>query len=271
MIAAMASLATNIEVYKRVVKIKVENKLHVLFSLFKSGKVCSVVVNDNLAFSFNELFYSQSSDENYAGPLLEKALVQLHFDGNYQPAEGVCQAFVFTSLTNFLYESFVGYHSSAYKIHDVIRHGLNTGSLMCVIFREGSSEVELKAGVSYTVIDVSKDFLKVYDVSGKIELVYKEFFFQLLEYFEICCFGNKVFEMPQIKTLVDLTDSWCDLDEGKECWCSCYDLLVEENDTVMLLNLPAKLIINMRLYISSEETEVTIKHPEWMICSNSSI
>ena len=35
MIAAMASLATNIEVYKRVVKIKVENKLHVLFSLFK--------------------------------------------------------------------------------------------------------------------------------------------------------------------------------------------------------------------------------------------
>ena len=260
MVASMATLATNLELYNNVVLQQHNScyptqpeKTEFVFNLFENGKPCRVVVDDCLRFSnLNELCYSRSWNENLAGPLLEKALVKLHFDGKYEMAQGVDSVFVLTSLTNNLYERFVVGYDDIYTIHDVITHGLKNNCLMVTYIKENCSKHDLKPDHTYTLVDMTKDFVKLYDPYGKTILAPKQIFFDNFQVFDICYFENKVFNMPQMINWMEFTEPWKVVhnDFGATCLI-CFDLLVEEDDTEFLLNFPAKLRIHMHIILKN--------------------
>ena len=152
MIAAMASLANNSELINKVVPKNqtFKNKSltdykeisEFVFNLYKHGKLYHVVVNESLTFwndsvDSNNLYYSDGMNQNFVGPLLEKALVELLFAGNYKLARSIDGAIVLTSFSNALFEEF--YDSDlvylGYNLKDVLTHGINTNSLMVVTLK----------------------------------------------------------------------------------------------------------------------------------------
>ena len=254
MISSMASLATNHEIYSKMVTIKQNdptNKVteqndptnrkptQFVFNLFKRGKYRRVVVDDCLSFLFNELYFSRSWNRNFVGPLLEKALMQLHFDGNYKSAEGIDCIVFLTSFTNNIFESYRSdsHLNLSYRAHEVIKHGIDTKSLMVVSFEKCFNEYSLITQHEYTIIDMSKEFVKLYNPYGKTVLVPKYYFFDCLSYITICYFENKVFEMPIIKDLMEFTESWCPYNEEREFLYISFNLDVEEDNTVLVVNL----------------------------------
>ena len=85
----------------------------------------------------NELYYSDGLDQNVVGPLLEKALIKLLFNGNYELARRVNPIKVFTCFSNAFFEEF---HDTdliglGYNVKDVIIHGKKTNSLMVITFK----------------------------------------------------------------------------------------------------------------------------------------
>ena len=116
MIASIASLLNNRDLLDKIVPKNqgfpaLGRKPRFVFNLYERGKPQRIVVNDSLVFfsfplSFviNKLFYSGSCNNNFLGPLFEKALVELHFDGDYRFAEGVDPIDVFSSFSNAFYE-----------------------------------------------------------------------------------------------------------------------------------------------------------------------
>ena len=93
-----------------------------------------VVVNESLAFwndpvNSNKLYYSDCAGRNFVGPLLEKALVEKHFKGDYE-LRTVDPIKIITSFSNAFFEEF--YKSElndlGYKMEDLITHGKNTGT-----------------------------------------------------------------------------------------------------------------------------------------------
>ena len=134
MIAAMASLANNRELinkvvppdqnFKNVSNSDIKKPSQFRFYLYKNGKAHVVVVNESLYFwnrfyavytlplalfwsgwrkrfwnnilSLQRLYYSNSCNQNSVGPFLEKALIKLLFNGNYELAHCVDPKKVFT-------------------------------------------------------------------------------------------------------------------------------------------------------------------------------
>ena len=145
MIAAMATLAANPVLFNKVVGSNknfenvllraTEKPLRFVFNLYKNGKSYKVVVDEKLPYIpfWNKLFYSNSPKNNFLGPLLEKALIHLHFNGKYKSAKGVPAFMILSSFTNSFFEEFRGFSD---EIYDVINHGIKTKSLIVVIFKE---------------------------------------------------------------------------------------------------------------------------------------
>ena len=257
MIAAMASLATNDQIYKKVVeqsdsKSKTleeidavntnKNCTKIVFNLYKSGKPYCVEVNDNLWFFFNKLYYSRSSNNNFFGSLLEKALVELHFDGKYKSAEGCNKLIMLSSLTNALFEKLVFTDNFLiYENHDIILHGVKTKSLMVVSFKKTGRKFNLRPCHSYLLVDMNKDIVKLYNPHGKIMELPKQTFFGHVATVGISYFDNKVFGMPGKIKLINKIESWR-LDKDKRLdndpsLYICHDLTVVEDDTLWLVNL----------------------------------
>ena len=117
MIASMATLASNRELYDKVVpsdqNFQVSsqpNSSEFVFNLYKWGKLHKVVVDGNLPKDKNGLIYSKSYNKNLVGPLLEKALIKLHFNENYKSAVCVEDYYVLTSFANNFFEQHAIYY-----------------------------------------------------------------------------------------------------------------------------------------------------------------
>ena len=238
MIASMATLAFNKNLYDKVVpagqNFKKGRLSNVVFNLYKLGKLHEVEVDKNLATDENGLMYGRSSNENLVGPLLEKALVQLHFDGNYESAKSVPVHLVASSLSNNFFEQFP---ARSKNINSVIEHGLKTGSQM-VATMESKNETGFHA---YAVIDdVGKKQVKLYDPHGEVLSIEKSAFLENLSAFDICYCDNKIFGMAETKTSVEITDSLPAFKSHEKVSFVDYDLVVEEDDTEILVNVIAK-------------------------------
>ena len=140
MVAAMASLANNRELINKVIPKGQNFKRDSLsdskevsefqFNLYKYGKPHRAVVNESLFFwddpvKLNKLYYSDGRDRNFVGPLLEKALMETHFKGDYKSAGSVDAVNVLTSFTNSFFEEFYDCDliGLGYKLEDLITHG----------------------------------------------------------------------------------------------------------------------------------------------------
>ena len=99
MIASMATLASNRELYNKVVPSgqnfnisSQSNSSEFVFNVYKFGKLHKVVVggipNDVCALEWT---CSQSYNMNIVGPLQEKTLIKLHFDGKYESTDLCCR------------------------------------------------------------------------------------------------------------------------------------------------------------------------------------
>ena len=275
MVSSMSTLAySNKDLYNKVVPIDQNfdsnNSSEVVFNLYKLGKLYEIEVNKTLPTKNNSLVHCRSSNDNLVGPLLEKALVYLHFDGNYESAEGVPASFVMSSLTNNFFEEF--YFLANENYHDVIKlisHGLETKSQMVVAFPDKQAlKLNLETDHYYSLLNVEKyenNFIKLYDPHGEIVSIRENGFVDTRKMFEICYCENKIFGIPEIKTLIELKDSWPLLrNSNKKTHFVDYDLLIKEDETKILINLNVKKFSNevkpiILIVNKSKEMEVVNK------------
>ena len=183
MIASMASLANNHKLINEVVPPDQNFRYNSLsdnkeiaefqFNLYKNGILHRVVVNESLAFwndpvYSNELYYSDGRNQNFVGPLLEKALIKLFFNGNYELARNVDPVKIITSFFNAIFEEFYNtdLNDLGYKVEDVITHGKKTNSLMVVEFKNTIPNYSISNTHAYTLIDYTEDMVKLYDPHG---------------------------------------------------------------------------------------------------------
>ena len=215
------------------------------------------MVNDRLWFSRNKLCNCRTSNNNFVGPLVGKALVQLHFDDKYVSSVGVDMFVILSSFTNALFEKlFCDHDDSIYTNHDVISHGLKTKSLMLVTFKTNVRKYNLKINHTYLLTDMNKDFIRLYNPHGKITSVPKKKFFECLEILGISYYENRVFNMTETINLKEFTESWRELEGDERIFYISFDLFVLENDTELLINFLENCQFNkllaMKCYIVGE-------------------
>ena len=255
MIASMATLASNLELYNKVVpsgqnfrfnsQSSNSNSSEFVFNLYKLGKLHKVVVDGILPTDRNGLIYSESYNENLVGPFLEKALIKLHFDGKYDSAEGITGYNVLRSFSNNVCERYVSYlnkckNYSRLNVDDLINHGLKTKSQMVVTFKEDVLKYSLRIFHFYTLVDIKNNGVKLYDPHGNRFSIPKKIFYDNLFFFEISYFNNKVFGMSEIKTYLEFTETWPALKNHQKVHIMKYNLIVEQDDTEVLINLIVK-------------------------------
>lgn len=246
MIASMAAVAKNKALYDKVVPsgqhFEADNSSKVVFKLFKFGKPHAVEVGKKLPTDGNRLKYCRSSNGNMVGPLLEKALVQLMFKGDYESAVGVHAYFVMSSLTNNFYDDFNSFESkdSRFDFEELVDHGLKTKSPMVVGFREPVSKHNLITYHYYSLVEmknVRKNSFLLYNPHGKFVLIRKESFINANFRFEISYSENNIFRIPKIKTCIDITSNWPPLKNNEKLHFVDYDLSVKEVGTEILINI----------------------------------
>ena len=251
MISSMSQLAINKDLYSKVVprgqNFDKKNSSKVVFHLYKLGKLHKVIVDKKLPYDGNELKYCTSSSSNFLGPLLEKALVELHFDGNYELAKGVPASFVMSSLTNNFFEDLlVTSNDKSFDIDKLINHGLETKSQMAVNFlQENLSHLNLYTNHYYAILHEENtkcnDSIFFYNPHGKVVSTSKKDFNKINpKLFEICYSDNKIFGIPEIKTNTCFTYKWPKLKWNERIHFVTYNLLVKEDKTEVLINVIEK-------------------------------
>ena len=232
MISAMAALITNRQLLNKVVP-KGQSfescsqlpRKQFEFNLYKRGKPCRVSVSESLPFYQNHLLYSQSVKAGEClSPLLEKALVQLLFEGKYEKARSVAAVKVFTSFTNTFFEQIIKYGNNCniHGLNDIINHGVRTKSLMAVTFKKDMNKT-LLAKHYYTLIDINEKFVEIYNPHGRTICVPKTIFFDYLFLFEISYSENKLLMWPEVKTFEEFSESWIAL-KGSNVLFMIYEL-----------------------------------------------
>ena len=238
MVAAMAGLAKDRELRGRVVpwaSCGIGRPSKVTFKLFKLGEAREVEVVKTLPKIKNKLAYCRSSNGSLLGPLLEKALVQLLFDGNYKWSESVSSCLVMASLTNNFFEDFRA-SSSDLRFEKLLSHGLKTKCHMVAWFLEPPQR-DLIGYHVYSLVGEKKSEVTLYDPHGKIVKVKKDLFIGINSILEVSYPENKIFRIPDVKTRVDLTGNWLPLKVNEKMHFTEYDLLVEDDDTEILVNV----------------------------------
>ena len=199
---------------------------------------------------------------------MEKALVRLDFNGNYESAKSVSAFFVLSSLTNNFFEEFFYIANESY--HDkLISHGFETKSQMAVVFEgDRASKLNLINNHYYCILDVEKsknNLIKLYNPHGKNVSIPKMDFFKTIKRFDICYSENKIFGIPEIKTLIEFKDNWPLLkNSNRKTHFVDYDLLIKEDETKILINLNVKKFSNevkpiILIVNKSKEMEVVNK------------
>ena len=248
MIAVMASLINNDELYGKVVPQgqRFKTLLNYFmnggpstfqFNLYKCGKPYQVVVNEKLPFYKNNLFYCSSLNSSFVGPLLEKALVALNYGGNYDLALGVNSEQIFSSLTNNFFEVF-GMNYPKLNKSQVISHGLKTNSLMTVTFQNNITyqDFELKNNHVYYLLDIEENKVWIYNPHGRTIVISKKVFFDQLLSVHISYFENNIYDIPEIKTIKEFAETWPKHKENNASYIY-YDLIIEDEPTYVLINL----------------------------------
>ena len=254
MIAAMATLALDKEIYNKVVpegqnlifnphQCLNNDPLLFTFNLYKQGKLRKVVVNESLPIDERGFFiYSASLNLNFVGPLLEKALVELHFGGKYELTRGVSAAYVLSSMTDCYIEEYpTDPFGSSFDAKDLIRHGMKTRSQMAVYFKEDNKKYLMHRGHYYTLVGMKDLKVVLYNQNGRIFAVPRFPFFSNVLGLDICYFENKIFKIPEIKTSVELNSSWANMESTENEQLVVYDLLVLQDDTEILINFMNKV------------------------------
>ena len=242
MVAAMAGLAKDKELRGKVAPWAEQGcraglPPKVAFNLFKMGEAHTVEVDRKLPTFKNKLVYCRSSNGNLLGPLLEKALVQLHFGGNYELSYGIHPGLVMASLTNNLCEDFRSLTSdSSVDFEELLSHGWKTNSQMVATFWN-PPPCNLIFSHCYSLIAEKNSEVTLYDPHGKIVKIQKDLFIDSNIMFEVSYPENKIFRMPDVKTRVDLTGNWSPLKGHVKMHFVEYDLLVEEDGTEILINV----------------------------------
>ena len=290
MVSAISLLANNKGLYEKVVpkgqNFDMKNDSKITFNLYKLGQLHKVIVDKKLEFEGNELKYCKSIDNNLIGPLLEKALVKLHFEGNYKTVDSVPASFVFSSLSNNFFEEFHFNGKESTDINKIISHGFRTNSQMVVSFNDDEApKLSLKNRHYYSLCGIEKnkkDNLVLYNPHGEIVSIKKNEFFDVKKIFEICYAENKIFGMPVIKTLLEIRETWPLKDSNENIHYVQYNLVVTEDGTDILINLnvnnldpdikPIVLIVKhkkkMEVVTASLLSQVS-KNKEWLYFKNS--
>ena len=250
MVSSISLLANNKYLYEKVIPkgqdFDIKNPSKVMFHLYKLGELHKVIVDKKLLYDGNELKYCRSINSNLIGPLLEKALVFLHFDGNYESAKSVPASFILSSLTNNFFETFYFHtNKNCLDINKLISCGLKSKSLMVVTFKDKRAlKLNLRNHHFYSLVNVEKsktNSIKLYNPHGEIVSIPEKDFVETRKVFEICYSENKIFGIPEIKTLIELKDNWPLLKMSNEkTHFAEYDLLINEDETEILINLILK-------------------------------
>ena len=266
MVSSMATLATNEGLYNKVVPkgqnfqksfFPIFNFSKVAFNLYKQGKLHNVEVDKKLPIGANGgLIYGRSSNENLVGPLLEKALVQLHFDGRYEAARGVPATFVMASLSNSFFEEFASESKKlSSELEMAMEHGVKTNCQMVVC----DDNRHAFALLGYDRQDEKKP-IKLYDPHGGTYSVGKKKFSENLKVLVMSYYENKIFQMPEIKTSVEFVGNWPASQSSEEVFLVDYDLFIKEDDTEILMNVIAKpnLHIKPQMFIIASDGGMTV-------------
>ena len=187
----------------------------------------------------NKLYYSDGRDQNYVGPLLEKALIELLFNGNYELAHGDGTMNVLNSFTNSYFEEFYGpgLIDLGYNVKDVIIHGKKSNSLMVITFKTTVSEYNILDCHVYSLIDLTEDGVKLYNPHGKHLMIPTNIFVENFHRLHICYIDNEIFNFPKLKTSVEFTDSWKEITDDAQFSDVDYEFVVDEDDTEILINM----------------------------------
>ena len=245
MIAAMASLATNKQFYDEAVpegqRYARDRPAEFAFNLYKNGRRHLVKVDDKVnfyrpIFSKNMIKYASSRNGSVVGPLLEKALVKLLFSGSYKSSASVYPYTVLTSLSSNLCETFLD-GSNVLEMSDVINHGVKTKSLMVVSFKNSSFRLGIQDRHSYTLVGSNEDSTRLYDPHGKVLEVPTSSFLKNLLMLDICYCDNSILGFPKTTAVEEIQEFWPALSRNHRVSFVEYDLLVQEDDTKILVNL----------------------------------
>ena len=233
------------------------------FNIYKLGKLHRVAV-DKVGLprnKENELIYSDSNNDDMIGPLLEKALVDLHFDGDYESTYGICFSFVLSSFTNSYYEDFPSVSIGlTFDISEVINHGLKTNSPMVVSFEVDTADGLLLKNHYYTLVNVTNNVVKLYNPNGHFRLISKTCFYKNLVSFQISYFKNKVFRFPEIENSVEFYKTWAAMKQNKSVNFKHFNLVSDEDNTGLLINLIFKKdpnkVIEPQIFITTDYDDV---------------
>ena len=254
LVASMATLAGNAELLNKVVDFSNEK---FEFNIHKLGKLHRVAVDaDSLPRSDSKLIYSTSANDDVVGPLLEKALVDLHFGGKYECCRAVPATTMLTSLTNGYFEEFHVFSTKLpFRASDVVNHGLKTNSQMVVTLKRPQYKREYHC---YTLLDIRDGVAKVYNPHGKYHYATESVFYEHLEALYISYNGSSIFRIPQVETSVQFNETWPALKPRGEKNSIDYDLTVDEDETEVLINLITihDLKVEPRIFIYDSKDEV---------------
>ena len=253
LVASMATLAGNAELYNKVVDFS-NGKFE--FNIHKLGKLHRVAVDaDSLPRTNSKLVYSTSANDDVVGPLLEKALVDLHFDGDYESCSAVPATTVLTSLTNGYFEEFPVFSTALpFKANEVVNFGLKTGAQVLVTFKRPEDS---RVFHCYTLLDVRDGVARVYNPHGKYHHIAESRFYENLQSLSVSYNESSVFRMPQIETSVEMDGTWPALKPLGEPNYVHYHLVVDEDDTEVLINLIKKRHhkVESQIFIFSSDDE----------------
>ena len=203
------------------------------------------------------LIFSRSANDDFIGPLLEKALIDLLFDGDYQSSYMVLPSHVLSSLFNNYFEEFPSVSAKLpFEISELIQHGLKTNSPMVVEFRN-KSEI-LHREHCYALLGIRDGVAEVYDPHGKYISVPENHFYENLSGLDISFNENRVFGMPEIRTSAEFNETWPELKPREKIRFVDYDLAVREDGTEVLLNLLVAKhgeSVMARIFIADERKE----------------
>ena len=254
LVSSMATLAINKDLRNKIIpggqNFEVDNSSNVVFNLYKLGKIHKVKVDKSLPIDGYGLTYGKRSSANLVGLLLEKALVQLHFDGNYESSVNVEASFVLTSLSNNFFEDFLfPSGNTTYEPDEVLDHGFKTNSQMVSSFHDAGKSSQVMSNHAYTVVGengAKKKQVKLYNPHGKILSVDKSIFNETSGVLTMSYYDNKIFQIPEIKTSVEFIGNWQLLKNDKNFTFVDYDLLIEEEDTDILINVVSKPSVDVK-------------------------
>ena len=192
------------------------------------------------------------------GPLLEKVYVDLHFEGDYEATVGINALFVLTDFYNNFYEDFtLLLVDLTFKASEVVNYGSENNFSMVVAFKEDTPDGLLLKNHYYTVVGVANNIVKLYNPHGYYCSVPERYFYENLEWLQVSYFNNKIFKLPEVQSLAEFHETWHAVKLNERVILTYYNLVVDEDDTELLINLifkkDPKKVIEPQIFIATNK------------------